>query len=262
MPAPVMRPHDYDKKRQLIFPQYLSPKLDGLRGEFYDGTFWTKTGKPIHGLYEQTAILRPLQKVHLTGELLVPGWDFDKSSGYIRGHGVSPLVVFHVFDAPGRKGEFRTRLQWLTKTLPKLNDKRIVPVSHMQVHTYAQVERMYRFYLTLGLEGIVLKTPYHLYQDGRSWDWVRMKPFQTVDVIVEDRYEGTGKHAGRLGGFIVRNPSTGVLSKVGGGFSDKERYFFWTHFESYRGRTCEITFQRATKLGRYRHPNFIRFRTD
>lgn len=264
----VMRPKDYDKNRPLPFPMWLSPKLDGLRGEFYDGSFWTKTGHPIYGLSEQTALLRPVWKVHLTGELLVPGVDFDTSSGNIRSHSPSPKAVYYVFDAPGLEQEpFRRRLLWYYTNIKALNTPRVVPVSNVLVHTMEEVERMFKMYMAMGMEGIVLKTPEHLHMDGcnadgETWEWVRMKPFITEDVKVLDKYEGEGKHAGRLGGFIVENLRTRVQSKVGGGFTDQEREFYWLHFERYRGSICEISFQRKTKLGRYRHPNFVRFRRD
>ena len=264
----VMRPQDYSEKRHIIYPLYLSPKLDGLRGEFYDGTFWTKTGKPIHGMREQTLILRPLRNIHLTGELLIPGLDFDDSSGRIRSHDPCPTVVFNIFDAPGLVGKtFVQRLRWYNTKAKEINSPLIQAVSHVLVRSEAEMERMYKFYLAMGLEGVVLKTPYHYYMqgannDGISWEWIRRKPFQTADVLVIGKYEGTGKHAGRLGGFNVLDLKTKTPSKVGGGFTDDQREFYWLHFEKFRNKVCEITYQRRTKNGRYRHPNFARFRAD
>jgi ATP-dependent DNA ligase len=94
-----------------------------------------------------------------------------------------------------------------------------------------------------GWEGLVLR---------QNDKWLKVKPEETYDVEVLDFQYGTGKNEGRLGSVITE------MGRVGVGFSDEERDFplLWV------GKTIEVSCMSLTENGKFRHPRFVRERSD
>lgn len=110
----------------------------------------------------------------------------------------------------------------------------------------------------LGYEGLVLR-------QGETW--LKVKPEETVDVLITGAIEGIGKHSGRLGALLT------AKGKVGTGFSDKEREDLWARHTDFRlpggllpepviGCTIEVSCMQFTPDGMFRHPRFVRMRPD
>jgi bifunctional non-homologous end joining protein LigD len=78
-----------------------------------------------------------------------------------------------------------------------------------------------------GLEGIVAKHRDSPYRPGRrSGEWVKVKIFQTQEVVIGGWTEGNGERSGELGALLLGVPGTDGLryvGKVGTGFSAAER---------------------------------------
>jgi len=84
---------------------------------------------------------------------------------------------------------------------------------------------------------------------------------------IEDTYtcigfvEGIGKHYGRLGALLVdRKTEDGKPATVGGGFSDDERDYIWTHQSEFIGKKFDVVGKHRFESGLLRHPNFIRWK--
>lgn len=120
----------------------------------------------------------------------------------------------------------------------------------------ASPKKLARHATELGLEGLMLKTWDHVYQTKRSNDWCKIKFFQTEDLPVVDKIEGTGKHVGRLGALVVQRGEVRV--EVGSGFTDAEREEFWAN----PPRCIEVKYQDALASGSLRFPIFVRVRDD
>ncbi|MFK4511815.1 hypothetical protein [Bradyrhizobium daqingense] len=101
----------------------------------------------------------------------------------------------------------------------------------------------------LGYEGLVLR---------KGDEWIKIKPFETHDVLITGFSEGTGKHGGRLG-FV-----TTARGAVGAGFTDNEREVLWAEANAGQliGHIIEVTCMELTDHGNFRHPVFIRMRPD
>lgn len=106
-----------------------------------------------------------------------------------------------------------------------------------------------------GYEGLVLR---------QGDKWLKVKPVETYDVPVTGIIEGTGKHKGRMGALMT------PMGKVGTGFTDKEREWWWTEaFAAPLGKiigapsyTIEVSCMQLTPDGKFRHPRFERIRYD
>jgi hypothetical protein len=100
-------------------------------------------------------------------------------------------------------------------------------------------------------EGFVMK-------DGVWTNWMKHKPFDTIDLIVDSVVEGKGKHIGLIGSLVCRT-AEGYIVANAGGFTDEERIYL---SEDDIGRVVEVKYQLVGSKGKLRHPTFVRFRDD
>ena len=101
-----------------------------------------------------------------------------------------------------------------------------------------------------------------LYQNKRTWDWMKIKDELSVDFPIVDLFEGQGKYKGMLGGVIVKNPDTDIHIRVGGGYDDAERKHIWENQKDFLGKTAEVKYQYMTPKGSLRHPIYKGVRID
>jgi DNA ligase-1 len=120
-----------------------------------------------------------------------------------------------------------------------------------------------------GFEGIMLKDPSAPYELKRSVAWLKLKPFISVDLIVTNVEEGTGKYIGSMGAVVCEGTDQGKIIKVnvGSGFTDKQRSEIWLAREDIIGQTVEIiadalTLSQESNIYSLRFPRFSRFRDD
>jgi|TARA_R110000851_G_scaffold87200_3_gene190048 DNA ligase-1 len=117
-----------------------------------------------------------------------------------------------------------------------------------------------------GYEGIMLKELDAKYQCKRSTDWLKLKPFITVDLEIIKLEEGTGKFEGTLGALVCHGVEDGkeILVNVGSGLTDEMRDDIWCGLNPV-GSIVEVKADAITKsrdLDTYslRFPRFLRFR--
>ena len=111
-----------------------------------------------------------------------------------------------------------------------------------------------------GYEGIMIKDTDSLYSFGRDWSVMKYKAFFDADVPIIGLKEGTGKHQGKLGSFLV--DYKGVEVNVGSGLNDELREQIWKDKDNHIGRIIEVRYQEETPDGSLRFPTFVCFRND
>ena len=247
-------------EKKLKFPCLISPKLDGIRAQYYKGEFYTRNKKVIRGMDHLKEQLKSLQHEAFDGELLVPGIPFQKSSGLIRSFNQTPEAEFHVFDMPHVDNGQEGRLMLLSSILLDLGAPNVKIVEHSTLDDAAEIVIAYRMFRERGYEGAMVKKLDGLYTNTRSACWMKMKEIETFDVLCTRFFEGQGRLTGTLGGIFVDLDDVSV--RVGGGFSDDERDDIWANQDKYQGMICEIAGQELTPGGSLRHPRFITWRED
>lgn len=125
---------------------------------------------------------------------------------------------------------------------------------------YAYVTRLMQYYLDKGYEGIMIKHPNSFYHFKRTYDWMKFKGKDNIDLEIVDFVEGEGKYFNSLGAIIVNFDGKDV--KVGTGFSDEEREHIWNNRKKYIGRIAEISYREVTHLGSLKDPRFECIRFD
>ena len=271
---PVMLCKGFDPKK-VKYPCYISIKKDGVRARYIHGNLYTRTGKIIKGMEHITDYLKLFDAFDLDGELYVPGKEFDETSGLIRSDNPTLEAIYYIFDflhRGGNKSErCRKAIAILDPTQGPIKLAEQVPcfdstqgpiklAEQVPCFDYSQLLTQHEENLDAGEEGSVVCNIDSLYEDKRSWNWMRLVPKPTADLKCVGFDEGTGKNKGKLGAIIVEYKSVRV--RVGTGFSDEDRVKIWNRPQDYLGETAEIEYKKESKFGALRQPVFKCWRWD
>ena len=114
-------------------------------------------------------------------------------------------------------------------------------------------------------EGVMINICDAFYEFGRTWNLMKVKKMNTLDLEIVGYEEGSGRLAGTLGAIHVRYKN-GNIVKVGSGFSDELRALIWLEPSDFIGKICEIQyFEETTNADggiSLRFPVFKDFRSD
>lgn len=263
---PMLSADISDNLDKLVYPVYVSAKLDGIRCIIKDGRPVTRTLKPIPNRFVQNYLSSSLFQ-QLDGELIV-GEANDKNvmqkttSGCMSFDG-EPDFTFWVFDfyteldykyskrldmlREGFTATFNSELARL-QTYPRLillNQKLIT--NEQELLTFEQE------CLANGYEGVMLRNPNGLYKFGRSTVkegyLLKLKRFQDSEALVigaeelmHNANEATVDNLGHtkrssqqsgkvpgdtLGALLVRDIATGIEFSIGTGFTAQQRDELW-----------------------------------
>ena len=114
-------------------------------------------------------------------------------------------------------------------------------------------------------EGVMINICDAPYEFGRTWNLMKVKKMNTLDLEIVGFEEGSGRLAGTLGAILVRYKD-GNIVKVGSGFSDELRKQIWTNPSDIIGKIVEVQyFEETTNADggiSLRFPVFKDFRPD
>lgn len=100
-----------------------------------------------------------------------------------------------------------------------------------------------------GGEGVMINLCDGPYEAKRSRQLLKVKRFQSADVLVTDVIEGTGSNVGKLGAIAVKfkGPDGNLHDcRVGSGFKQEERVYYWQHPEELLNKVVEIGYFEIT----------------
>lgn len=264
----VMNCKEWDEKR-FVPGSFATLKIDGVRAYYYrhENLFVTRQFKLLYGFNKLKNILSRNMPFAITDmELTLPGFtDWNEMAGKIRSFDDCSEAQAHILDIPSSPKPYVARIHYMRKILhsKKYASPYLLFDAPVGVGTVNEVEHLYKQALEQGHEGLVIKTPNHYYRHARSYDWMRMVPYLTLDLPVIDVYEGKGKMAGMAGGIIVEYANK--RHKVGTlfGLDYSARRDLLKHKEKYIGRIAEIVAkEKQMKTGNFRQPTFKRWRLD
>lgn len=121
----------------------------------------------------------------------------------------------------------------------------VVPTSRVYLKSnpddLKEIVELFHKFLNVGWEGLMIKNWDAVYEFKRTKNLLKMKLMDTIDLVVTDVYEGTGKYTGMLGGVYV--DYKGYQVGVGSGWSDEQRQYYWQDKNKIVGKTIEIAYQ-------------------
>ncbi len=146
--------------------------------------------------------------------------NFEKGIATTGSVGVDIFRPFDLLDMPNTP--FSERLNRLMVLFYELNVWFKVPIQELIPNLAKATEEMNRVH-NLGFEGVMLKSPDHIYQPGkRTNDIIKMKPRLTADLRCVAWKEGTGKYVGMIGSLLLEDDD-GIQVWVGSGLNDGQR---------------------------------------
>jgi DNA ligase-1 len=242
----------------------ITTKLDGFRliaikdssGEV---KFYSRVGQLIEGLVEIEAEMKEFMPCNfaLDGELTIsnyfemPSKDaYKAASKIIRLKGDTPKtgLTYRVFDcmtadeflAQKCEKTYFERRETLATFAGVAEHIEVLPVLYLGDDT-SEVITWLNKVTAKGGEGVMLNLVDAPYVWGRTWNLMKVKKFQSLDLEVVGVEEGSGRLTGILGAIHVRYKG-GNIVKVGSGFSDEERKLYWERPDLIMNKVVEIKF--------------------
>ncbi len=234
----------------------MSEKLDGIRGVWNGKTMKSKNGTSIHA---PEWFLNALPPFAVDGELWSKRGDFENIQSIVLDKTPGKNwqeISYHIFEAPFEKMDFEKRM---AKVRAWLNNH---PAAHIRVieqtpcKSKAHLAEFLNAIESKGGEGVVLRDPNALYEDGRNDTFLKVKSFQDAEAKIIGYKAGQGKYEGMVGSLhvVLQN---GVTFFIGSGLSDALR-------KNPPKIGTFITFKYCgfTKNGKPKFPSFLRVRDD
>lgn len=271
------------------WPCWAEYKLDGYRGIVKtDGksfeTF-SRNGLPLPNLDYRAADLVLLTRALIAEGILTSGWwawdgegkkdgHFNLTGSEARKAGKGEDLRFHIFDLipwehlAGGTEPIETRHARLDQVQAFINattaghacyTPMLRTVERFELDEEADAWELYNQARELGHEGLILKQKGSLYNPGKTVDWVKVKPEETVDLVCTGTYPGEkgSKLEGLIGGLEFNYK--GVKVRAGSGLTDEDRARPSEHFV---GRVFEIIYHEETPDGSLREPRVKGERKD
>lgn len=245
----VMLAHPYDEK-DLRCRFIVTSKLNGCRlicvVENGEPLFFTRQGKPMEDMIQLEREMSRYEDGVYDGEVLAIGDFVDSDAQYketikrSRVKGVKTGLKFVMYDFI-ELDEFKKGVSTIPCEERKEHLKELVENYGMSYSEYlnplyighnSSILKPLCERLTLnGEEGIMINKADGKYQFKRTNEILKYKLFHEGDVLVTDIIEGDGKLKGTLGALKVIYMIDGktYTSKVGSGFTDKDRDYYWNN---------------------------------
>jgi DNA ligase-1 len=250
--------------------------LDGLRCVFKNGKLWTRNGKEIVGFNHIIEELKTLGEFNLVdGELYSHSLDFQTIQGYVLSHKnineeEKKQIFYNVFVILMDGTTTESMINHM-KRLNDFNGKKLKYIKFLEYEVinndFEKIKELDRKWVSMGYEGLMLRSWDVVYAYKRSDDLLKFKSFFEESLTVVGALEGKGKYQGMLGKFICEGVVEGynVKTEVGSGFNDKQREEFWKKKKSLIGKLISVKYQGVTTTdgeNSLRFPIFRGFQLD
>lgn len=278
----------------------VTTKIDGMRcimlKENGKATFWSRQGQPIEGLVD---LIDEAEK-HIPDGIMLDGELIAKESIVEEAykttmkrartkdqekHGLK-MLVFDTMPVENFKKQYceipyQTRRALMSNILAVADfvdgsfgagpgNKHvfeyfeILPVLYKGTDT-SKVLELLEEQTAKGEEGIMINVWGSLYEFTRTWNLLKVKHMQTLDLEVIGMEEGTNSNQGTLGALLVRYKDGNVV-KVGSGYSKELRADIWNNKEEWLNAIIEVQYFEETENANggksIRFPVFKDRRTD
>lgn len=262
-----MLAHKYeDKKKNVTFPAWVQPKLDGVRClAEWDGNkvaLISRSGKP----YNMPTVQKQLESwlprnMVLDGELYCHGMSCQTVTSYVKKWKAgSEQIIYNIYDVPiCDQGDetltFEERTHKLNAVAEFDNIKR---VPTFKVASHAEMMTLYGEFVQDGYEGAILRLAHGRYLWGyRSSELLKVKEFQDDEFRVIGAKQGRGK----MEGCIVWNcqAKDGTFECTMKTTMDERRKMY-AERNQYIGRLLTVRYFDMTDDGIPRFPVGILFR--
>jgi DNA ligase-1 len=250
---PVLLAQTWDDEQD-VAGWHVSEKYDGVRA-YWDGkNFRSRLGNIFHA---PDWFTEGFPDFALDGELWMGRGRFQETSGIARRKNGGDLwkgVTYVVFDIPGLTKTVETRFKAIAMVVAAI--PYAVEVPQYLCPGVVELRKALEKIEAQGGEGLMLRQPGSLYEEGRSNTLLKVVSFVSSEGTVIGYINGKGRHKGRIGSLKVRWPN-GKEFRVGTGLSDAQR-----KSPPEIGAVVSFKYKELTKSGAPRHSSFLGERHD
>jgi len=262
-----MLAHDFHKRgKDIKFPCYVQPKLDGVRCIFRNGVLTSRQGKVFPNMEHIVNDLKDVELV-LDGELYSDTLNFQQFVGLVRKkkHNDAEKVLlrqvkYWVYDCVNDT-PFEERHATLREKF--VNHVHLYPFVYRLIteecKTKAELKGFHDRFAAEGKEGLIIRNKTGLYQlAARSKDLQKYKEFEDAEYEVV----GFGDGEGQEKGLVIWNCKTkkGQTFHVRPRGTHEDRAKIFKEAGKYVGQMLTVRFQELTDEGIPRFPVGIAFR--
>lgn len=286
-----MKPMLASDAKEIKFPCYASPKLDGVRCVVKDGQLLSRTLKPIPNRHTQQKLAQHDILEGLDGELIV-GSATSKdvyrttSSGVMSSSG-EPEVVLYVFDYFTQPDTpYEARWNNLVSFFQNKNFDGVRLLPQAWIINQESLDEYEACCIREGYEGIMVRSPEGRYKFGRSTAkeglLLKVKRFADSEAIITGFEELMRNHneaerdelghtkrsshqenlvgGNTLGALCVQDCESGIAFKIGTGYTAQVRQELWDKRDQLDGKIVKYKHFEIGVKDAPRFPVFLGFR--
>ena len=276
------------KKKTIVFPCFVQPKIDGLRCvAFFDNgeiKLMSRVGKFFNRLeHIQNEILSwykddldNKKSIYFDGELYSDELPFEQITGICRNEKKIKLdaikIHYHIYDYYDKKNSdlpFSSRNIFLSTIFKNYTFNYLKPVITEKCENKSMVNSFFVKYTENGYEGIMLRNIESLYLlKSRSHDLQKYKEFLDEEFQIVGFHESSGEDKGTIiweCEYTKNDSSKGVFSIKPRGDRKYRSNLYHTakdDFNKYKNKLLTVRFQELTKDNCPRFPVGIDIRCD
>lgn len=237
-PLEPMLATEYISERQIAYPCYVQPKLNGIRAVWTGDKLWSRglvggkqkvfSDKVLGHIYKE--LRERYAGVPLDGELYTHGWSLQRINSAAGVNRKTPtkdsgLIQYHIYDVP-REGSFEER--FCENCLEFQSPLRLVEAYYAT--SPEQANDMFKYWLGRKYEGMIYRVGRCTYQPGKqSTSLIKRKLWKDCIGKVVGYNEGKGRLVGTLGAIEVMIDELNCHATIGSGFTDKQRKILWKY---------------------------------
>ena len=247
----------------------ISQKLNGSRCFYYKGKLYTRQGKVYTGCEH---IIKDIESLFIDylphnyvfdGELILKDRSLGDSLAFQKGVGIAnsdkenkeelKLIIFDMLTSEEFEignsvytySQRKEQLKKLKEVIRQLNlsNIEIVPMFY-EGTDQNEIWKWLNYAEQNDMEGVMinLDTPYEC---KRTKNLIKCKKFFDIDICCTGIEEGDGKYKNTLGAIIC--DYKGNELRVGSGFTDAQRDYYWNNPNEIIGKTVTIKYKEETK---------------
>jgi len=290
---PMLAADITDDLEKLRFPVYATPKLDGVRALIFPDGVRSRSLKLIPHAITQGAFREP-ELVGLDGELIVGSPTapdvYRRTQSVVATKDSPEIARLFVFDTYTNPLTYRDRNEAVLEAVFDSMNQHVLKVSSRLCRNMNELLEEEAHILTLGYEGLILRSPDGLYKHGRSTikeqGMLKLKRFVDgeAEVIgVEEEMHNANeaktnqlghtersshkanlKGKGSMGALVVRDLNTKVEFRIGTGFTADDRASFWRNRDTHMHRNTVVKYKHFAHgaKDKPRHPKYVGIRED
>jgi len=243
------------KKKEISFPCYAQPKLDGVRCVAVGDELISRNGCPFPTLEHIKKELKlNTDKLILDGELYTDDINFEKISGLVRKTKKTPeeeedslKIYFNVFDVIDTNLDFEERLARLNKFFnANKNMQHIKQVVTEDCKDEQQVMEYLDKYTNQGYEGVIVRNKKGKYaENARSNNLQKLKKFKDEEFeIIDFTSAKTGKEIGCVVWICKTKEGKKFNVRPLGSYEDRKKLY--NNGKDYIGKMLTVKYQELT----------------